>query len=124
MTKAECLLKQAKFSKRYQGYRYLLRCIELAAEDDSRLCALTKQIYQPIAQKYKLSCRCIERNIRIARDYAWQNGGKEFIEEISGGKFCTAPSVGELIEILAEHLAESPRAENGGGLCAAENVPG
>ena len=107
MTKAEYLMKQAKFSKRYQGYRYLLQCIELAAEDDSRLCSLSKEVYQPVAQKNQISVRRIERNIRIARDFAWQNGGKEFIEEISGGKFYSAPSVGELIEILAEYLAEN-----------------
>ncbi len=106
MTKAEQLIRKARFSKRYQGYRYLLECIELVLEDDNRLCALSREVYQPIARKYHVSCRCIERDIRTARDCAWLKGGKEFLEKISGGKFYEIPSVGELIEILALHLKE------------------
>ena len=106
MTKTEQLIREAKFSKRYQGYQYLLECIELVLEDDSRLCALSKQAYQPIAQKYQISYRCVERDIRTARDYAWQKGGGVFLEKISGGIFYEAPPVGELIEILAVYLKE------------------
>lgn len=107
MTKTEQLIREAKFSKRYQGYQYLLECIELVLEDDSRLCALSKQVYQPIARQYHVSYRCIERDIRTARDYAWLKGGKGVLEEISGGKFFEIPSVGELIEILAVYLKEN-----------------
>lgn len=65
-----------------------------------------------MAQKYRISCRCIERYIRTARDYAWQRGCKEFLEEISGGTFYEAPSVGELIEILAVYLKEEQEREH------------
>lgn len=106
MTKAEQLIRKARFSKRYQGYQYLLQCVRLVLEDDSRLCALSKQVYQPIAQKYQISYRCVERDIRTARDYAWQKGGGVFLEKISGGIFYEAPPVGELIEILAVYLKE------------------
>ena len=107
MKKSEDLLRQAGFSKRYQGFRYLVHCVELAVEDDNRLCALGKEIYGPVAREYRIPYRSIERDIRTARDYAWQNGGKDFLEKISGGKFYTLPTVGELIEILAQYLAET-----------------
>ena len=107
MTKSKDLLLKSGFSKRYQGFQYLALCVELAAEDDSRLCALVKEIYGPVAHKYQVPYRSIERDIRTARDHAWQNGGKAFLEEISGGTFYTLPTVGELIEILAQHLAEA-----------------
>ena len=55
MKRTDKLLQQAKFSKRYQGYHYLLLCVELAAEDESRLCSLIKQIYQPVADQYQLT---------------------------------------------------------------------
>mgnify|MGYP001625357800 FL=1 len=112
MTRAEQLIRKARFSKRYQGYQYLLQCVELVLDDDSRLCALSKQVYQPVAQKYRISCRCIGRDIRTARDHAWQRGCKEFLEEISGGTFYGAPSVGELIEILAVYLKEEQEREH------------
>lgn len=47
MKRTDELLQNARFSKRYQGYHYLLLCVELAAEDELRLCSLIKQIYQP-----------------------------------------------------------------------------
>lgn len=106
MKRTDELLQNARFSKRYQGYHYLLLCVELAAEDELRLCSLIKQIYQPVADQYQLTYQDIERNIRTARDYAWQNGGKEFIEKISSGKFYEPPTVGELIEILAGYPNE------------------
>ncbi|HIV24873.1 MAG TPA: sporulation initiation factor Spo0A C-terminal domain-containing protein [Candidatus Scatomonas pullistercoris] len=107
MKNSKDLLLKSGFSKRYQGFQYLALCVELAAEDDSRLCALVKEIYGPVASKYQVPYRSIERDIRTARDYAWQNGGKAFLEEISGCAFCALPTVGELIEILSRHLAET-----------------
>ncbi|RHV88257.1 hypothetical protein DXA96_11310 [Lachnospiraceae bacterium OF09-33XD] len=61
MRKTDQLLQQAKFSKRYQGYHYLLLCVELAAEDELRLCSLIKQIYQPVADQYQLTYQDIEK---------------------------------------------------------------
>ena len=106
MTKTEQPIWKAGFSKRYRGFRYPMECIDLVLEDDSRLCALSKQVYQPIARKFGVSYRCIERDIRTARNHAWLRGAKEFLEGISGGKFYEMPPVGELIEILALHLKE------------------
>lgn len=100
------LVNKARFSKRYQGYYFLIPCVELVAEDETRLCALIKEIYQPVAKLYGVTYNDIERNMRTARDYAWRNGGKEFIEKISGGKFPDVPTMGEVLEILGEYLAK------------------
>ena len=43
MKRTDELLQDARFSKRYQGYHYLLLCVELAAEDELRLCSLIKR---------------------------------------------------------------------------------
>lgn len=103
---AEKIVQMAKFSKRYTGYKFMIPCVELAAENDSRLCSLVKEIYQPVADLYGVNYQDVERNLRTARDYAWQNGGKEFVEQVSGGTFSSAPAVGELIEILADYLCD------------------
>lgn len=44
MTKTEQPIWKAGFSKRYRGFRYPMECIDLVLEDDSRLCALSKQV--------------------------------------------------------------------------------
>lgn len=107
MESAEKLLREAKFSRRYQGYEYLVICVSRVVEEDSRLCALIKEVYQPVADMYHVTYKAVERDIRTVRDNAWDNGGKEVIERISGGKFYDPPSVGELIEILAEYLKKN-----------------
>ena len=40
MKELDQLMRNVHFSKRYQGYRYLRRCIMLAAEDEERLTML------------------------------------------------------------------------------------
>ncbi|HBA63092.1 MAG TPA: hypothetical protein DCZ20_04470 [Lachnospiraceae bacterium] len=107
MKAAEKLLRETKFSRRYQGYEYLVICVERVVEEDRRLCALIKEVYQPVADKYHVTYKAVERDIRTARDKAWGSGGKEVIERISGGEFYEPPTVGELIEILAEYLKKN-----------------
>ena len=107
MKAAERLLRETRFSRRYQGYEYLIICIERVIENDKRLCALIKEVYQPVADQYHVSYKAVERDIRTARNNAWGNGGKEVIEKISGGTFYNPPAVGELIEILAEYLKKN-----------------
>lgn len=84
MKKPEDLLRQAGFSKRYQGFRYLVQCVELAAEDDNRLCSLCKEIYGPVAQEHRIPSRSIERDIRTARDYAWETAAGIFLKRSAG----------------------------------------
>ena len=98
------LMRNVHFSKRYQGYRYLRRCIMLAAEDEERLMVLVKGIYWQVAEEYhQLPC-VVERNIRTVRDRVWAKGGKEALEQLTGMSYPWAPSVGELIEIFLEQV--------------------
>lgn len=104
MKELDQLMRNVHFSKRYQGYRYLRRCIMLAAEDEERLTMLVKGIYWQVAEEYHQPPCVVERNIRTMRDRAWAKGGKEALEQLTGMSYPWAPSVGELIEIFLEQV--------------------
>lgn len=106
MRELDQLMRNVHFSKRYQGYRYLRRCIMLAAEDEERLTMLVKGIYWQVAEEYHQPPCVVERNIRTMRDRAWAKGGKEALEQMTGMSYPWPPSVGELIEIFLEQVKE------------------
>lgn len=103
MKNIELLLKEAKYPKRYEGYKELVYCLELVLEDENRLCSLVK-IYEEIARKYGVTWNSVEKNIRTVNEKAWHRGGKEFINKISGVSYPVVPQTGELLEIFLEYL--------------------
>ncbi len=76
MKELDQLMRNVHFSKRYQGYRYLRRCIMLAAEDEERLTMLVKGIYWQVAEEYHQPPCVVERNIRTMRDRAGRKAEK------------------------------------------------
>jgi len=78
----EQILRQCKFSRRHQGYHALRECIRIVMADENRLLYVTG-IYCDVAKKLHISWNGVERNIRTARDYSWENGGKEELEKLT-----------------------------------------
>ena len=103
----EQLLKQCKFSKRYQGYHAFRECLLITLENEESLLYLT-QIYIDAGKRCNCSWKQIERNIRTMLDYSWKMGGKEQLEYLSGSVFYEKPAVGEVIEIFTCYLKEHP----------------
>ena len=101
------LLKQCRFSKRYQGYQVFSECLRIALENEETLLYVTG-IYIDAAKKYNTSWHHVERNIRTMLDHSWKTGGKEELERLSGGILYEKPTVGETIEIMVCYLKEHP----------------
>lgn len=101
----EMLLKKARYSKRYVGYKELVYCVKLVLEDENRLCALLK-VYKEIGERYQVNWNCVEKNIRKVNESAWKRGGKEFINDISGQNYPVVPQTGELLEIFLDYLKD------------------
>ena len=104
--KMETLLSRCRFSRRFQGYRALTECINIALEDENRLLCLT-DIYKEAAEKCGVSWKRLERNLRTMLDYSWKNGGMRQLEEVSGGIFYEKPTVGDVIEVIVCYLREN-----------------
>lgn len=103
----EQLFRKCKFSKRYLGYQALQECVLITLEDEEALLFMTG-IYMDAAKRCHTSWKQVERNIRTMLDCSWKAGGKETLEQISGGVLYAKPSVGEVIEIFTYYLKEHP----------------
>lgn len=101
----EKILRHCRFSKCYHGFSALKECVLIALEDEERLLYVT-DIYNEVAKKLHLSGSGVERNIRTIIGRAWQNGGRERIEALAGGKFYERPTVSEVIELLVCYIKE------------------
>lgn len=95
----EQLLKQCRFSKRYQEYYEFRECLKITLENEESLLHMTN-IYMEAAARCNTSWRRVERNIRTLIDNSWRTGGRKELELISGCVLYGRPTVGEALEIF------------------------
>ena len=87
----------------YAGYKQLILAIELALEDEDRLCRITRQIYWVVADRTFSSRRNIERNFRTIIFRAWKNNLK-LLTEIAKFPLHAPPSVSQFIAIMVAYI--------------------
>jgi len=66
------LLYSLGLTANYVGFSYLSYAVLLAAEDSSRLLAVTKRLYPQVAREYGISWKAVEKGIRSAVDRIWE----------------------------------------------------
>lgn len=88
---------------KYKGYQMIIIAVELALEDEGRLCSVMKELYQPVAYICACPCHCVEHNIRTAIFHAWRMN-KEFLFDIAKYPLYAPPSVSEFITILVSYV--------------------
>lgn len=93
-------LKKVGVRRHYRGYPRLVYAIYLVLEDEHRLEAITKEVYMPVAEKYRCSWKSVERSLRTMRDMIWREK-REALGEITGFELTEPPKESYLLEILA-----------------------
>ena len=93
----------------YCGYSYFEDAVFLVIEEPERLQSVQKEIYLPIAIKYRTSVSNVEKNIRTIRDIFMKNGGSEILIQLTGCQFWQdkKPYPKELIEIFADYYTQN-----------------
>lgn len=105
----EVTLRRLKISGTLRGYRYLTVAIAETVYDPDRVLSITKDLYPELARKFRTAPACIERNMRHAIGKAWENGGKEALEELTRLPFPDRPSNGTYIDAVAFALRGKQR---------------
>lgn len=92
----------------YRGYHYLLDAVHIAAEDPEKLQSVCKEIYLPVARKWKTSVENVEKDIRTVRNVMMKNGGMRLLSEAAGCPFWKdkAPYPKEIIGIFASYFGK------------------
>ena len=92
----------------YVGFRQAVLAIELALENEDRLCAVTHQIYRVVAELTHCAHCNVERNLRTIIFRAWKNNAR-FLRDLAGFPLCSPPSVSQFLAFMVTYLK---RAEN------------
>ena len=106
MTTTQDTLRSFGITRCYKGVQYAAYAIQLAVEDESRLEAITKEIYEETAEHFGCNGAAVERSIRTVVDRAWKIDSR-LLREIAGYNFDRIPTASEFIEIMATHILRS-----------------
>lgn len=97
---------KTRYSQHLLRLAYVIYAAELASENSGYLLAITKWLYPEVAAPYNTTCSRVERGIRTVVNSCWQDGNKEFLNEMAGHPLCKKPTSGEFIAILSEYLKQ------------------
>ena len=71
MTAVQDILRSLGITRCYKGFKHTEYAICLAIQDESRLEAITKEIYMETAEHFECNWTAVERNIRTAVLKMW-----------------------------------------------------
>lgn len=91
----------------YKGYRFLIYALELTLEDDERLLFVTKYLYPTVAQRYRTTVNCVDRNLRTIIHHCWNSESRCTLQNITSYPLTTCPTVTEFIDILHWYLRKN-----------------
>lgn len=106
MTTIQNFLRPFGITRCYKGYKHTAFAIYLAVQEESRLEAITKEIYMETASHFGCSWTAVERNIRTAVARAWRIN-RPLLCEMAGYPLDTEPTASEFIEIIASYILHS-----------------
>ena len=106
MTIIQDTLRLFGITRCYKGFLHTAYAIYLAVQDESRLEAVTKEIYMEAAFHFNCTWTAVERNIRTAVARAWKIN-RPLLAEMAGYPLACIPTASEFIEILASYILRS-----------------
>ena len=106
MTTVQDTLRLFGITRCYKGLKHTAYAIELAVQEESRLEAVTKEIYTETASHFGCKWTAVERNIRTAVARAWKVN-RPLLLEMAGYPLTGIPTASQFIEILAAYILRS-----------------
>ena len=89
-----------------RSYSILSACLQYILEQEDRLEAVQKEIYEPIAEKRSCEWTAIQSSIRRAAQIAWSTN-PDLVRELAGYPLTGCPSAVQFLEMLYNALARS-----------------
>ena len=102
------LLHEMGVPAHIKGFQYLRAGILFTIRGTGSVAGITKVLYPEIAKRFSATPACVERAMRHAIEIAWNRGDFEMQQKIFRGTISGAkgkPTNGEVIALLAEHIA-------------------
>ena len=90
----------------YKGFPYTVYAIYLAIQDESRLEAITKEIYMKTASHFGCTWTSVERNIQTVVSHAWR-ANPALLRKMAGYALELEPTASQFIEIISTYMIRS-----------------
>ena len=97
------LLCQLGISANYAGFFQTACAVELCRAEPERLLLVTKLVYPDVAKRCKTSSCAVERNIRTACGFAWENN-RCLLERLAHKPLPQKPYSAQFLAILMYSL--------------------
>ena len=111
MTFIQDCLRPFGITRCYKGFKHTTYAIYLAVQDESRLEAVTKEIYMETASHFNCEWTAVERNIRTSVARAWRLN-RPLLSEMAGYPLEAEPTASGFIEIIATYLIRSQQPQS------------
>lgn len=108
MDEIQEILRELGIGMTYRGYQRTAIAIALALEDESRLTAVTKEIYARTGTQTDCQWTAVERNIRTVIQRAWKVNPQR-LTQMAGYPLTAPPTASEFIEIITNHILRNHR---------------
>ena len=103
MLEIEDILWMLGITQSYKGYRRMLLILDLALKNESRLEAVTKELYMEAAEQLHCDWKALEHSLRTVVRRAWMtNPG--FLQEMAGYHISDYPVNSEFLSIIVGYL--------------------
>lgn len=103
MDEIQEILRELGVGRNYRGYQRTAIAIALALDDESRLTAVTKELYGKTAEQTDCQWTAVERNIRTVVQRAWKINPQRLIQ-MAGYPMSSPPTASEFIEIVTNYI--------------------
>lgn len=100
------VIRRMGITAKYRGYYFVAEAIAISMESGDTPIMITKDIYPPIASKYKSTAKSVERAIRTVVELCWLNH-RETMEEIAGYELDYKPTNSEFVDFMAYYIKEN-----------------
>lgn len=97
-------LRRLRISGTLKGLQYLVWAVSQAVQEPEIVQYVTKGVYNVLAERYKIERPQIERTIRTAVKYSWENGGRDALDQMAGYHLEKRPTNSEFIDLVAAHI--------------------
>lgn len=97
------LLRPLGITRNMRAYRILQDALSLICEQEDRLEAAQKDVYEPLAEKYHCYWTAIQSVIRRAAQTAWSTN-PAYVQQLAGYPLTGTPSAVQFLEMLYNAL--------------------
>ena len=100
---ADAVLRPLGITRNMKAYRILSDALTLICEQEDRLEAVQKEIYEPLADRYHCNWTAIQSIIRRAAQTAWSTNPAR-VQQLAGYPLTGTPSAVQFLEMLYNAL--------------------